>query len=987
MSLANKLAASGLAVCLAVTLTSCDAGLTAPDPGPGGGAGAPSSIVRLATSELLLVQGETAQLDAQVVSGSGSPVPGPSFSWSSSAPEVVSVSGSGVVSALRAGDAIVTAAAGQASASARVRVSGRTVVALRVSPQEDTLGAIGATVALSAAAMDSKGSPVAEASIRWASLDPEVAVVDDGGLVTSIGSGIARITAEAGDQQDTVRVHVYKRVAPSLRVRPREVVVDALGDSLRLVADDAPASAVKWTSLKPGVASVSASGMVVAKGVGVALIVAKHGEREDTARVEVRQLVSSLSLTPAEPVVQAGLTQAMKAAAKDANGNAIPGVVFSWMSSNPGVATVDREGTVRALAAGVTYVTAGAAHRSVTATVTVTPAPAARVGVSPATVSLVPGGTASLAATAEDAEGNPLAGRAVAWSTSAEGVATVSESGVVTAVAEGSATITATVDGKKATTAVKVKPGPDATAARIAVTPATDTLDAIGASTQLVATVYSATGSAMAGATSKWSSLDAAIATVDAKGKVVAKAAGAARIVASSGTMSDTARVVVRQVVAKVEVSPTSAKIESGATLRLGAKAKDANGYVIAGAAFEWTASNPAAVSVDGTGLVKGVAAGVSYVTAATGGKTATATLTVTAPAVASVEVSPVSATVEAGRSVPLTAAVRDASGQLLSGRAVSWSTSSAAVATVSASGMVTGVSAGKVTITATSEGRTGSAQVTVTAPPVAGPALAFQDDFEAGALAAVTANGYRWRGAGANAGSAVSVSRDIARSGSGSLKFVYEASSPCTDSSAEQRFEFGENLQEVWLEYYLYIPSGKESFANKFQHRTPTKKNSDGSCSSTPDVSDNNKFLRLWDLDYNKFHVKAGFEYRATQSGLAGDSRLYGMWGSDTKAISNWDKQQTWDLAITDANRGRWVQIRVRAKVADSKSVSNGVLQLWTDGVLRINLTGLDLAASAGGNNFFRNGYLMGWANTGFDRNTAVYVDDFRIYRANPGW
>jgi hypothetical protein len=83
---------------------------------------------------------------------------------------------------------------------------------------------------------------------------------------------------------------------------------------------------------------------------------------------------------------------------------------------------------------------------------------------------------------------------------------------------------------------------------------------------------------------------------------------------------------------------------------------------------------------------------------------------------VASVEVSPDSASVAVGETVQLTATPRDAEGQPLSGRTVTWATSAPPVATVSSTGLVTGVGAGTATITATSEGIHGTSSVTVTA-------------------------------------------------------------------------------------------------------------------------------------------------------------------------------------------------------------------------------------------------------------------------------
>src|SRR5439155_26054686 len=89
---------------------------------------------------------------------------------------------------------------------------------------------------------------------------------------------------------------------------------------------------------------------------------------------------------------------------------------------------------------------------------------------------------------------------------------------------------------------------------------------------------------------------------------------------------------------------------------------------------------------------------------------------------VASVTVSPATAAVTVGGTAQLSATLRDAGGNVLTGRVVTWSSSNAPMATVSTVGLVTGVAAGSATILATSEATQGSGAVTVTAPPPANP-------------------------------------------------------------------------------------------------------------------------------------------------------------------------------------------------------------------------------------------------------------------------
>jgi hypothetical protein len=169
--------------------------------------------------------------------------------------------------------------------------------------------------------------------------------------------------------------------------------------------------------------------------------------------------------------------------------------------------------------------------------------------------------------------------------------------------------------------------------------------------------------------------------------------------------------------VASVHVSPDPASVAAGGTVQLSAALQDAGGEPLSGRTVTWTTDNAQVATVSATGLVTGVAVGSATVTATSEGKSGTSHVTVTAaPApVASVEVAPATATVSVGSTVQLTATPEDAAGQPLTGRTVTWTTDNAQVATVSGAGLVTGVAAGTATITATSEGRSGTASVTVT--------------------------------------------------------------------------------------------------------------------------------------------------------------------------------------------------------------------------------------------------------------------------------
>ena len=170
--------------------------------------------------------------------------------------------------------------------------------------------------------------------------------------------------------------------------------------------------------------------------------------------------------------------------------------------------------------------------------------------------------------------------------------------------------------------------------------------------------------------------------------------------------------------VASVSVTPATATIGVGQTAQYAAITRDAFGNPLGGRTVTWSSSNPAVATVNGAGQATGVAVGSATLTATSEGKSGTAAILVTNVPVASVTVSPATASVPAGQTVQLTATLKDANGNTLTGRTVTWSSDNTAVATVSGSGLVSGVVAGAATITATSEAKTGTSAITVTAPP-----------------------------------------------------------------------------------------------------------------------------------------------------------------------------------------------------------------------------------------------------------------------------
>src|SRR5437773_748391 len=418
--------------------------------------------------------------------------------------------------------------------------------------------------------------------------------------------------------------------------------------------------------------------------------------------------VASVSVTPGTATIGVGQTAQYAAITRDAFGNPLGGRTVTWSSSNPAVATVNGAGQATGVAVGAAPLTAPSEGKSGTAALTVTNVPVASVTVSPASASVPAGQTVQLTVTPRDANGNPLSGRTVTWASSNPGVATVSGSGLVSGVAGGAATITATSEGQSGSSAITVTAPPPPPAPGSCQTGSSVWVNSPFSSQNGSFTAqFDATPNAApmdgvmglsAGATTLYEALAVTVrfnpaGQIDARSGAVYTAANA--IPYAAGT-SYRFRLVV-----DIPSHTFAAYVTPAGSAEL-----------TIGTGFAFRTDQPPVSALDNWALhtESGTHTLCNFTISSS-----------TPPApVASVTVTPASATVQAGQAVQLTATLKDANGNLLSGRSVTWSSSNTAVATVNNSGLVSGATVGPATITATSEAQSGTAAITVT-PPVSG--------------------------------------------------------------------------------------------------------------------------------------------------------------------------------------------------------------------------------------------------------------------------
>ena len=493
-------------------------------------------------------------------------------------------------------------------------------------------------------------------------------------------------------------MQLYNTRAITATVEPREADYDE----------------IIWTSSDASVANVS-SGKVTALRPGTAQITAStSGVISDPCIVTVSGIpVSSVSFKESTVSLTEGNTYTLRYTIypSDATDQKVV-----WKSLNPSIVIVDSYGTVKAVSAGAAsiVVTTVEGAKSATCVVMVRPKDVNVTGVSvtPSSLALIEGETATLSATVSPSNAT---NKSLSWSSSNASVATVSSDGKVKAVGAGSATITVTTSdgGRTAKCSVTVE------AAKIPVTGMTLNQPSlslvVGTTSVLTPQVFPSNATDK---TVTWSSSNTTVSTVSSSGVVTAKSAGSATITCTTndGGKQALCYVTVTRAVVKVtsvSLSSYSLSLTAGESIKLTTTVSPSNAT---NKSVSWSSSNSAVATVSSDGTVSAKSAGSATITVRTtdGGKTATCRVTVKAATIAvnGVSISPSTMSLNVGESSKLKATVSPANATNTS---VSWTSSNSSVATVASDGTVTAKAAGSATITCTTQDGSKKATCTVT--------------------------------------------------------------------------------------------------------------------------------------------------------------------------------------------------------------------------------------------------------------------------------
>ncbi|ABN57143.1 MULTISPECIES: Ig-like domain-containing protein [Methanoculleus] len=680
---------------------------------------------------------ETEAFTATVLDQDGVTMTGIDVEWASSNETVGTIDADGVFTALAEGTADVTATAEGVTGEATVTVNGEeptdpAATRIEITPTTATL-AINGTVEFSAIVFDQFDEEMSEVAVEWASSDETVGTVSTEGVFTAHAEGTADVTATAGNATETATVTVSAEELVIDRIEVTSTTATlAIGETEAFTATvrDQFGSAmtgidVEWASSNETVGTIDADGVFTALAEGTADVTATAENVTGEATVTVTAgatgdpTATRIEITPLTTAATVNGTVNFSATVYDQFDAELPEAEIEWASSNETIGTIDANGTFTALAAGITAVTATAGNASASALVTVNEEEPAEpvlesIRITPPEATLAIGDTQLFIVTARDEDGAVMTDVEIAWTSSDETVGTIDANGTFTALAEGTADVTATAENVTATATITVNDEEPALAS-IAVAPSAITLAENDTAT-FTATAFDQFGTSMTDVEINWTGSDETVGTIDADGVFSAVADGTTTITAAAGNITGTAAVTVTTSTSGVAVSPSAIILDLGDEWQFTATVYDLQDNA-SDPTVNWTSSDEAVGTIDADGLFSALTEGTATITATADNETGTATVTVESSQVATrIEIEPPTATILPEETQAFTATVFDQRDNEMDWIRVTWSSSNPEVGTIDRAGLFGAFAEGSTDVTASVGDVAETAAVTVSA-------------------------------------------------------------------------------------------------------------------------------------------------------------------------------------------------------------------------------------------------------------------------------
>jgi hypothetical protein len=724
-------------VLMLAVFSGCGGGAAGTNPGP-----AVLSRIQVTGPSATLNVGQKQQMTAIGTYSDGSTKDLTSTAtWSSSLTSVAATAAGGMVTANATGSCTISAKLGNVTGSANLTVN-VVLISIAVTPANPAV-APGTNQQFIATGTYNDGSTQnLTASATWSSSNPAVASVSTStptqGLAKAVTAGTTTITAVSGAVSGSTTLTVTSAVITSITVTPATPNIPlgiaqqfaAMGTfsdgSMQDVTD-----VVTWKSSATSVASITVSGLATGLNIGTTNISATLGAVSGGASLTVNAAnLSSIAITPANPSMAQGTTLQLTATGtfNDGGTRNLTSKVL-WATSDPTVATI---GAGNGIASGQPRGTSGSGTSIITATLgsvsasvnlTVTDATITSISVTPAQATVPIGGQKGFQATGLFSDSSTQDITAISkWTSSDTSVAKVGSGGgailSATGVAAGTAHINASFGGVNGFSTLTVN---SATLVSLTLSPASTILSPGSTFTYNAIGTFSDGSQRSMNGVVTWTSSDTHVATIAQSGTVTGQSAGAITIGVQDGAITASAGLVVEgSSLSSLQVSPANAtvpeSIRSGFTVTgifANGDTLDLTGIVA------WTSSTPAVATVSNAlgsqGVATGIAPGNTVISALFAGRVGTASLTVTNATLTSIATTPANASIGLGGSQQFKAVGTFSDGSTLNitGQ-VNWSSSDSAVAIVNSVGTASSAGSGSATITATLDGVSGTAILTV---------------------------------------------------------------------------------------------------------------------------------------------------------------------------------------------------------------------------------------------------------------------------------